>query len=71
MRRRVLSIQREMRRCDPVALLCIQEKPDRRPDMPEVMRILSSRKKVVPFPRRPGYATESMIYASDRSTTTP
>jgi hypothetical protein len=56
--RRVLSIQREMRRCVRVAPLCIQEKPDHR-------------KKVVPFPRRPGYATESPIYASDRSMTTP
>jgi hypothetical protein len=50
-----------------VALLCIQEK--RRPDMLEVTRMLSSTKKAMPFPRRPGYATESPMYAGDRSTT--
>ncbi|XP_066330716.1 cysteine-rich receptor-like protein kinase 44 isoform X1 [Miscanthus floridulus] len=70
-RRRVLSKQREIRRCVRVSLLCIQEKPQRRPDMPEVTRMLSSRKKAVLFPRRPGYATESPMYAGDRSTTTP
>jgi hypothetical protein len=59
---RVLSKQREMRRCVRVALLCIQEKPQRRPDMPEVTRMLSSTKKAV-FPRRLGYATESPMYA--------
>jgi hypothetical protein len=69
-RRRVLSKQREIKRCVRVALLCIQEKPQRQPDMPEVMRMLSSTKKVV-FPCRPGYATESLIYAGDRSTATP
>ncbi|KXG20929.1 putative receptor-like protein kinase At4g00960 isoform X2 [Sorghum bicolor] len=69
-RRRVMSKQREMRRCVRVALLCIQEKPERRPDMPEVTRMLmTSRKPAVPFPRRPGYATESPMYAGDRSTT--
>ncbi|CAD6260975.1 unnamed protein product [Miscanthus lutarioriparius] len=70
-RRRVLSMQREIRRCVRVALLCIQEKTERRPDMPGLTRMLSSRKKAVPFPRRPGYATESPMYAGERSTTTP
>jgi hypothetical protein len=65
-----MSKQREMRRCVLVALLCIQEKPERRPNMLEVTRMLmSSRKAAVPFPRRPGYATESPMYAGDRSTT--
>jgi hypothetical protein len=44
--------------------------PQRRPDMPEVTRMLSSTKKAV-FPRRPGYTTESPIYVGDRITTTP
>ncbi|OEL17708.1 Cysteine-rich receptor-like protein kinase 10 [Dichanthelium oligosanthes] len=68
-RRGTLSQQKEMRRCVRVALVCIQEKPERRPDMPEVTRMLSPRKTRVPFPRRPGYATESPMYAGDRSTT--
>ncbi|KAF8731691.1 hypothetical protein HU200_015621 [Digitaria exilis] len=73
-RKRRLSQQREMRRCVRVALLCIQEKPERRPDMVEVIRMLLSPKKAkTPFPRRPGYANarESSMYAGDRSTTNP
>jgi len=69
-RRRMLSQQREMMRCVRVALLCIQEKPERRPDMLEVTRMLSPGKARLPFPRRPGYARESPMYAGDRSTTT-
>ena len=69
-RRRMLSQQREMKRCVRVALLCIQEKPERRPDMLEVTRMLSPGKARLPFPRRPGYARESPMYAGDRSTTT-
>jgi hypothetical protein len=68
-RRRVLSQQREMKRCVQVALLCIQEKPERRPDMLEVTRMLKPRKSKVSFPRRPGYARESPMYAGDRSMT--
>ncbi|PVH63737.1 hypothetical protein PAHAL_2G095200 [Panicum hallii] len=60
-RRRTLSQQREMRRC--------VRKPERRPEMLEVTRMLSPRKARVPFPRRPGYAREGPIYAGDRSTT--
>ncbi|TKW31450.1 hypothetical protein SEVIR_2G107300v4 [Setaria viridis] len=65
-RRRVLSQQREMRRCVQVALMCIQEKPERRPDMLEVTRMMRPRKSTVPFPRRPGYAMESPMYTGDR-----
>jgi hypothetical protein len=50
-------------------VLCILEKPERRPEMLEVTRMLSPRKARVPFPRRPGYAREGPIYAGDRSTT--
>nr|CAB3456273.1 unnamed protein product [Digitaria exilis] len=65
---------RKRRLCVRVALLCIQEKPERRPDMVEVIRMLLSPKKAkTPFPRRPGYANarESSMYAGDRSTTNP
>ncbi|CAN6214280.1 unnamed protein product [Urochloa humidicola] len=68
-RKRALSQQREMRRCVRVALLCIQEKPERRPDMLEVMRMLRPRESRVPIPRRPGNARESPMYAGDRSMT--
>ncbi|CAN6207981.1 unnamed protein product [Urochloa humidicola] len=68
-RKKVLSQQKEMRRCVRVALLCIQEKPERRPDMLEVMRMLRPRESTVPIPRRPGYAKESSMYAGDRSMT--
>ncbi|TVT97415.1 hypothetical protein EJB05_57331, partial [Eragrostis curvula] len=66
-RRTTLSQQKEMRRCIRVALLCIQQNPDRRPDMLEAARMLRPRKASVPFPHRPGYARESPMYAGDRS----
>ena len=68
-RRRMLSQQREMMRCVRVALLCIQEKPERRPDMLEVTRMPSPGKARLPFPRRSD-SRENPMYAGDRSTTT-
>ncbi|RLM86570.1 G-type lectin S-receptor-like serine/threonine-protein kinase [Panicum miliaceum] len=59
----------EVRSGGAAVVLCIQEKPKRRPEMLEVTRMLSPRNARVPFPRRPGYARESPIYAGDRSTT--
>ncbi|TVU39700.1 hypothetical protein EJB05_13133, partial [Eragrostis curvula] len=69
-RRTILSQQKEVRRCIRVALLCIQQNPERRPDMLEAARMLRPRKARVPFPRRPGYARESPMYAGDRASTT-
>ncbi|KAL5204358.1 hypothetical protein ABZP36_009229 [Zizania latifolia] len=66
-RRRALSRQREVRRCVRAALLCVQEKPERRPAMPEVVRLLSPRKARVPFPRRARYAVQGPLYAGERS----
>ncbi|TVU39699.1 hypothetical protein EJB05_13132, partial [Eragrostis curvula] len=66
-RRSILSQQKEVRRCIRVALLCIQQNPEQRPDMLEAARMLRPRKARVPFPRRPGYARESPMYAGDRS----
>jgi hypothetical protein len=59
----------EVRSGGAAVVLCILEKPERRPEMLEVTRMLSPRKARVPFPRRPGYAREGPIYAGDRSTT--
>ncbi|GJN12217.1 hypothetical protein PR202_ga30475 [Eleusine coracana subsp. coracana] len=68
-RRSILLQQKEIIRCVRVALLCIQENPQRRPDMPEAARMLRPRKAKVSLPRRPGYATETPMYVGDRSTT--
>ncbi|KAK3124838.1 hypothetical protein QOZ80_7BG0594340 [Eleusine coracana subsp. coracana] len=68
-RRSILLQQKEIIRCVRVALLCIQENPQRRPDMPEAARMLRPRKAKVSLPRRPGYATETSMYVGDRSTT--
>ncbi|KAL6897327.1 hypothetical protein ACP4OV_007023 [Aristida adscensionis] len=68
-RRSALSRQSQMRRCTRVGLLCIQEKPERRPAMPDAARMLFGPRKprAPPFPRRPGHAAGSHLYAGDRS----
>uniref|UniRef100_A0A0D9XV65 non-specific serine/threonine protein kinase n=1 Tax=Leersia perrieri TaxID=77586 RepID=A0A0D9XV65_9ORYZ len=65
-RRRALSQQREMQRCVRVALLCIQEKPKRRPAMVEVVHMLRQRRKdTPPLPGRSRFTTASTSRAAN------
>uniref|UniRef100_A0A0D9XV61 non-specific serine/threonine protein kinase n=1 Tax=Leersia perrieri TaxID=77586 RepID=A0A0D9XV61_9ORYZ len=67
-RRRALSQQREMQRCVRVALLCIQEKPKRRPAMVEVVHMLRQRRKdTPPLPGRSRFTTASTSRAANDS----
>ncbi|XP_052135526.1 cysteine-rich receptor-like protein kinase 44 [Oryza glaberrima] len=69
-RRRALSQQREMRRCVRAALLCIQESPKRRPDMPEVVHMLRPRGKATPpLPGRSRFtaARASSLHGGEKS----
>ncbi|KAJ1700793.1 hypothetical protein LUZ63_000572 [Rhynchospora breviuscula] len=48
----------EIMRCIQVGLLCVQDRPDDRPDMSTVVLMLNSRDAILPQPKQPGYFSD-------------
>ena len=49
----------EVLRCIHVGLLCVQQRPEDRPNMSSVVLMLSS-ESLLPKPRQPGFYTDSL-----------
>ncbi|CAO2183809.1 unnamed protein product [Urochloa humidicola] len=48
-------------RCIQIALLCVQESPEDRPDMKEVARMLCNKDTQLDIPKEPSYFNESIV----------
>lgn len=64
-----LDSEFEILRCIHVGLLCVQENPQHRPTMSNVMVLLGSESMVLPQPRQPAFSVGKMI-RGDPSTST-
>ncbi|KAL6615062.1 hypothetical protein ACP70R_037332 [Stipagrostis hirtigluma subsp. patula] len=51
----------EIVRCVQIALLCVQANPDDRPDMKEVVRMLSNKDTQLDSPKQPSYFNEPIV----------
>jgi hypothetical protein len=51
----------EIIRCSQIALLCVQANPEDRPDMKEVVRMLSSKDIQLNNPKHPSYFNEPIM----------
>ena len=56
----------EVLRCIHVGLLCVQQKPEDRPNMSSVVLMLRSDNSL-PNPRQPGFFTEKALLGEDYS----
>ena len=56
----------EVLRCIHVALLCVQQKPEDRPNMSSMVLMLSSDNSL-PNPRQPGFFTKTALLGEDYS----
>lgn len=56
----------EVLRCIHVGLLCVQQKPEERPNMSSVVLMLGSENSL-PDPKQPGFFTERNMPAVDSS----
>ncbi|KAF6159068.1 hypothetical protein GIB67_032685 [Kingdonia uniflora] len=57
----------EVLRCIHVGLLCVQQRPEERPNMPYVVLMLSSETVSLPQPNRPGFYNERSLVGADSS----
>ncbi|KAF6159074.1 hypothetical protein GIB67_032691 [Kingdonia uniflora] len=57
----------EVLRCIHVGLLCVQQRPDDRPNMPYVVLMLSSETVSLPQPNQPGFYNERSLVEVDSS----
>ncbi|XP_066334171.1 putative cysteine-rich receptor-like protein kinase 12 [Miscanthus floridulus] len=60
----------EILRCIQIALLCIQANPEDRPDMKEVVRILSNKGTQLDNPKQPAYFNEPIVSITSNPTST-
>ena len=56
----------EVTRCIQVGLLCVQQRPNDRPDMSSVVLMLNG-EKLLPKPKVPGFYTESDVTTETNS----
>ncbi|GMH24973.1 hypothetical protein Nepgr_026816 [Nepenthes gracilis] len=54
-------------RCIHVGLLCVQQRPEVRPEMPMVLMMLNSENAVLPEPKQPGFYTERNLNETDHN----
>lgn len=57
----------EALRCIHIGLLCVQQRPEDRPNMPSVVVMLSS-ESALPQPKEPAFLTEKFLFEADSST---
>ncbi|KAL2327740.1 hypothetical protein Fmac_021167 [Flemingia macrophylla] len=57
----------EVTRCIQVGLLCVQQRPEDRPDMSSVVLILNADKYLSPKPKVPGFYTETNVTSEANS----
>ena len=62
------TLSNQVLRCIHVGLLCVQQRPEDRPDMSFVVLMLSS-EILLPKPRQPGFYTEKALPEADSSST--
>ncbi|KAK4439267.1 G-type lectin S-receptor-like serine/threonine-protein kinase [Sesamum alatum] len=65
----VPNAKSEVLRCIQVGLLCVQQRPEDRPTMPNVLLMLDSEHPVIAQPKQPGFYTERTIIDSESSST--
>jgi len=56
-----LDYEPEVLRCIHIGLLCVQEDPQHRPTMSNVVVLLGSESMVLPQPRQPAFSSGKMI----------
>lgn len=62
----------EVQKCVRVGLLCVQENPDDRPLMSQVLLMLASTDATsLPTPKQPGFAARRVLMETDTSSTKP
>ncbi|KAM4103077.1 hypothetical protein ACJW30_06G052400 [Castanea mollissima] len=62
------TLSDQVLRCIHVGLLCVQQRPEDRPDMSSVVLMLSS-ESLLPKPRQPGFYMEKALPKADSSST--
>ena len=62
------TLSDQVLRCIHVGLLCVQQRPEDRPDMSSVVLMLSS-ESLLPKPRQPGFYMEKALPEADSSST--
>jgi hypothetical protein len=62
------ALSDQVLRCVHVGLLCMQQRPEDRPDMSSVVLMLSS-ESLLPKPRQPGFYTEKALTEAASSST--
>ena len=55
----------EALRCIHIGLLCVQERPDDRPDMSSVVLMLNG-ERALPNPRQPGFYPHEVVSSSSK-----
>jgi hypothetical protein len=60
----------EIIRCIQIALLCVQANPEDRPDMVEVVRMLSIKGTQLDNPKQPAYFDELIVATTSNHTST-
>lgn len=63
------ELEFEVLRCIHVGLLCVQQRPEDRPTMSNVLLMLDSEHPVLAQPKQPGFYTERTIIETDSSST--
>lgn len=61
----------EIVRCVHIGLLCVQENPEHRPTMSNVVVLLGSESMVLPQPRQPPLSLGRVLRADPSTTTNP
>ena len=64
----MFTLSDQVLRCIHVGLLCVQQRPEDRPDMSSVVLMLSS-ESLLPKPRQPGFYSEKARPIADSSST--
>ena len=62
------TLSDQVLRCMNVGLLCVQQRPEDRPDMSSVLLMLSS-ESLLPKPSQPGFYMEKALPEADSSST--
>lgn len=56
-------------KCIQIGVLCVQQRPEDRPNMSSVLMMLESEQLVLPQPKQPGFYTERTVIDTDSSST--
>ena len=59
----------EVQRCIQVGLLCVQQRPEDRPKMSNVVVMLDSEHPILDQPKQPGFYTQRTMFDTDSSST--